>query len=280
MIITRKAVFIIKQIKNVFSKFSKNNKSLDKKTGRIVADIGNGNYKSTKLFSLKTVSTGVVRQEQFVIRFFAILIMLLTAVIIALAILIISLFPLKTYKVMFLSTKSKEEQIYQVEPLTVNTKAFDLVTESLVKQYVISRESIDFQTDRPRVEFVYWLSTEQVGQDFRNIMDKDINPESPMKRLKDYNLKRGVKVIVVNFLKKDQLQVDFNVYEYIRNTGQIATKTEMRAIVSIKYVASKIKASDEYMNPLGLQVTDYSLAEIDKKEFIVLKKVIKKEQSI
>src|SRR5690349_21475828 len=63
---------------------------------------------------------------------------------------IYALLPLKEIKPMFLSVRSSKDQVVHVEPLAKDTRGYDLLMESLVRQYVMMREPVDLQSDKER----------------------------------------------------------------------------------------------------------------------------------
>lgn len=225
-------------------------------------------------FNLRPLDSGnKVRKEEFMLRLLALIVGGLFSTVIILALALKTLIPLHKVEPMFLSVASQDKQIYRVEPLDKTTKAFRVVTESLIYKYIEDRESIDWQTDNERYQYIQWMSGDTVKQEYSDEFSKSNEKEdAPWVRSRAFNLSRGVKILGIDFLSDNKLQADFNLFEYRRGTGQIVTKATMRATITIEYDPERVTAKDKYMNPLGLKVTDYSLATRDLKEFIVLRK--------
>lgn len=254
--------------------------SLKNNTGNDEIKTSKKNFDLRGVFSFMPLDNeNIVRKEEYLLRLLSLVIGGLLAIVILLCIIINAILPLQKIQPVFLSTTSAENQVYWVEPLEKKEKAFRLITESLIHQYIEARESIDLQTEQERFDYVRWLSNFNVAEEFNSNFDKDdkkkVESES-VKRAKLYRLSRGIKVIVIDFLSDNQLQADFDIYEYKRATGEIVSKTEARATIKIIYEPEKVNAKNRYMNPLGLKVVDYSLA-IKKpiEEFIILKEAKK-----
>ncbi len=233
------------------------------------------NFDLRGVFSRMPLDNGnVVRKEDYLLRLYSLVIVGLLSVVILLCIIINTILPLQKIQPVFLSTTSSDNQVYWVEPLEKKEKAFRLITESLVHQYIEARESIDLQTEQERFDYVRWLSNFTVVDEFNSSFDKDDKKKTEneaVKRGKLYKLSRGVKITVIDFLSDNQLQADFDIFEYKRATGEIVSKTEARATITIIYEPEKVNAKNRYMNPLGLKVVDYSISVKNVQEFIILK---------
>ncbi len=244
----------------------KNKENQDLKTSK-------SNFDFRGVFSLRPLSLNKddYRKEDFLIRILGVAVCSLTIVVVLLALTLKTLLPLQKIQPVFLSVASEDKQVYFVEPLEKKTRAFRTVTESLIHQYIEARESIDLITEEPRYQFVSYLSSLFVYKEFQDEYDIEKNDNSPLVRAKRQRLSRGVQVEVVSFLSDELLQVDFALYDYQKATGNIVSKSNMRATLKITYSEEKIEAKEKFMNPLGLRVLDYSLATKSKQDFIVLK---------
>ncbi len=264
----------MKQVKQLLTKlisFLKNIATRKKEQENLNTSKENFDFRG--VFSLKPlhVNKDDYRKEDFLIRLSGVVICALIIVIVLLALTLKTLLPLQKIQPVFLSVASADKQVYFVEPLEKKTRAFRTVTESLIHQYIEARESIDLISEEPRYQFVSYLSSPAVYSVFKDAFDEDKNNNSPLKRARKHKLSRGVQVEVISFLNDEQLQVDFTLYEYQKSTGEIVSKSDMRATLKITYSEEKIEAKEKYMNPLGLRVLDYSLATKNRQEFIVLK---------
>lgn len=264
-------------INSIFSTFPKFFKK--KNTHILKNNSGNDDIKTSKnnldfrgVFNFRPLDNGnIVRKEEYLLRLSSLINIGLLAIVILLCIIIKTILPLQKIEPVFLSTTNADNQVYWVEPLDKKEKAFRLITESLIRQYIEARESIDLQTEEERFGYVRWLSNFNVKEEFNSDFDKDKKENEAIKRAKLFKLSKGVNVVVVDFLSDTQLQADFEIYEYKRSTGEIVSKKEARATIKIIYEPEKVEAKNRFMNPLGLRVVDYSLAIKTIQEFIILK---------
>ncbi|MDR0483927.1 MAG: type IV secretion system protein [Alphaproteobacteria bacterium] len=256
----------------MFFKGIKNHIPLKNNNGNDKITTSKKNFDLRGVFSFLPLDNGnIVRKEEYLLRLSSLMIVGLLAIVILLCIIIKTILPLQKIEPVFLSTSSSDNQVYWVEPLEKKEKAFRLITESLITQYIEARESIDLQTEQERYEYVRWLSNLNVVEEFDSSFDKDKKENEAMKRAKLFRLSKGVKITVIDFLSDNQLQADFDIYEYKRATGEIVSKKEARATIKIIYEPEKVDAKNRYMNPLGLRVVDYSIAIKHLEEFIILR---------
>jgi len=161
---------------------------------------------------------------------------------------------------MVLTVSDKANQIVRVEPFEAKTKGFTLFVETLVRGYVEKRETIDLHTEVPRWQEVNWLSSDDVWNTFRQLMEKS-NKDSPFERYKREGVTRAVHVSVVT-------QVAPNVYRAEWDSAD-SHLTEPRgrghwvSTVTVAFQEKAVRIEDRYMNPIGLQVVGYSVDHID-----------------
>lgn len=178
--------------------------------------------------------------------------------VIAQASVIYALFPLKQIEPMLLIGGSRDDQVWRVEPFHVGTRGWDLIAEKLVQDYVLKRESIDLQTEVARWQQVAWMSAEPVFAEFRKVMGRE-NPNSPFERAKKERLTRQVTVRVVSQLNPAQFQVAFERVDF--RDGERIDRKELVATLTVEFLEQNVRREDRYMNPTGLTVIAYGLAE-------------------
>lgn len=182
----------------------------------------------------------------------------LVTVVIAQAAVIYALFPLKQIEPMLLIGGSRDDQVWRVEPFQVGARGWDLIAEKLVQDYVQKRETIDLQTEVERWQQVAWMSAEPVFAEFRKFMGRE-NPNSPFERAKKERLTRRINVRVVSMLNPSQFQVEFERTDF-RN-GERIDRKEIVATLTVEFQEQNVRREDRYMNPTGLTVVAYGLAE-------------------
>ncbi len=198
------------------------------------------------------------RVQMWMNRLLSVLCAIFGLAVIAEAGVIWTLFPLKEVQPMLLVGGSKDDQVWRVEPFEVGARGWDLIAEKLVEDYVIKRETIDLQTEVERWQHVAWMSADPVFAEFRKFMGRE-NPESPFERAKKEHLTRTVNVQVVSMLNASQFQVEFERVDF-RNGEEIDRK-HIVATLTVEFQEQNVRREDRYMNPTGLTVVAYGLAE-------------------
>jgi type IV secretion system protein VirB8 len=161
---------------------------------------------------------------------------------------------------MILTVSPKADQIVRVEPYSIRTKGFGLFVEAMLKGYVEKRETIDLHTEVPRWQEVNWMTSDDVWNSFRQLMEKG-NKDSPFERYKREGVTRAVHVSVVsevspNVYRAEWESVDSHLTEPRGRGHWIST-------ITVAYQEKAVKIEDRYMNPIGLQVVGYSVDRVD-----------------
>ena len=175
------------------------------------------------------------------------------------AMLFMNLFPLKRVEPLLLTISPKSDQVVRIEPFENTTPGFDLMTETVAREYVKLRENIDFQTETMRWERVYWLSSNPVFEIFKNLMNKEGAGAFEKRQLS--NVTRSITVLSASTLSNDPRIVQV---EWQSSDSQNGSELERKIWVStltIRYDASQVRFEDRYMNPLGFVVTGYGVSE-------------------
>ncbi|MDB5406363.1 MAG: hypothetical protein JWL84_1275 [Rhodospirillales bacterium] len=161
---------------------------------------------------------------------------------------------------MVLTVSPQADQVVRVEPYEIRTKGFGLFVQSLLKGYVEKRETIDLHTEVPRWQEVNWLSSDDIWNTFRQLMEK-ANKDSPFERYKREGVTRAVHVSVVaeispNVFRAEWDSVDSRLTEQRGRGHWIST-------ITVAFQEKAVKVEDRYMNPIGLQVVGYSVDHVD-----------------
>ena len=170
-----------------------------------------------------------------------------------------NLFPLKQSIPFFVTLSPKSEQIILIEPINMKTNGFDIMTESLARHYVKLRESFDFQTESQRWREVYWLSTPEIFEHFKHLMNNTQNGVYEARKSKKYY--RNVTILSVSTLSKDPciIQVEWSSQDYCQ--GDSSLRNHWISTLSIGYSPQNVKFEDRFMNPLGFTVMAYNVSE-------------------
>src|SRR5260221_12698035 len=129
-------------------------------------------------------------------RLFAVYSVVSTLAVITLGLLVVKLAVVHEIVPMIQTVAPKSDQIVRVEPYESRTKGFGVFVETLLKGYVQKRETIDLHTEVPRWQEVNWMSSDEVWNTFKQLMEKS-NKDSPFERYKREGVTRAVHVSVV-----------------------------------------------------------------------------------
>lgn len=201
------------------------------------------------------------KAAQMMARLSTICAVVLGLVVIALVCLIIVLFPLKEVRPMLVTLKDKGEQVVRIEPITRNEKATTLLMETLSRQYVTLRETIDLQTEDVRWKQLSLMTGPQLNDEFMSLM-KPENQDSPFKKRLDDNVTREVEILSSTSLAPSAPNI-FQV-EWIsrdRHKGQVIGQGHWVSTLTVSLEPHEVSFEDQYINPIGFTVTHYTLAQ-------------------
>lgn len=197
------------------------------------------------------------RRYLWTARAFAIGMFLSLCVNVALGFAIAGLSPLVRVEPMLLSFKDKSEQLVKVEPFSRGTKGFDLMTEMLVRDYVLSRQEIvlDEEEMKRRWGGAGVVAHRSDEDEYRRFVAE---MASKYEEIRQKRLVRTVIVHRVSRIAEGYWQVEFSTNDYDSTSRKIAEALWV-ASMTTAYVPREINWEDRYMNPLGFIVTAYSV---------------------
>lgn len=198
------------------------------------------------------------RVQKWTNRVLAVAVVFLSLVTMALAAVVVTLFPLKEVQPMLLTLSDRTEQVVRIEPLQVGAESWRLISEKMAREYVVKRETIDLQTEVERWQQVAFLSSVSVWQEFEGLMGRH-NSSSPFERAKRERLTRAINIISASMLNARQLQVEFERIDY--RAGQEEGRSQWVATMTIGFLPREVKYDQRYMNPVGFTVLAYGIQE-------------------
>lgn len=177
-------------------------------------------------------------------------------VILALAIALAGLSPLKTAVPYVIRVDNTTGFTDIAKPLSQEKESFDKVTTKyFMSQFIINYESYDWETVQSMYETVSLMSNGAVFESYKNAMLADNSPLNVLKN--DFKLK--VKIKSITFLNRNTEQVRF-VKLVLKNNGILATEykqTSWIATVAFDYNKSITTEGERLINPLGFEVLSY-----------------------
>jgi type IV secretion system protein VirB8 len=197
------------------------------------------------------------RRYLWIARAFAIGMFLSLCLNVVLGMAIAALAPLVRVEPMLLTFKDRSEQIVKIEPFQRGTAGFELMTEMLVRDYVLSRHEVVLDENEMRRR---WGGHGIVA--FRSSPDeyaRFVGETAPrFEALRQTRLVRTVNVHRVSKIADGYWQVAFTTHDMSEGVGKIGEERWV-ASLTVAYVAREVNWEDRYMNPLGFIVTDYAV---------------------
>jgi type IV secretion system protein VirB8 len=197
------------------------------------------------------------RRTLWIARAFAIGMFLSLCLNVVLGLAIGSLAPLVRVEPMLLTFKDHSEQIVKIEPFQRGTAGFELMTEMLVRDYVLSRHEISLDENEMRRRWgghglvAFRSSPEEYGRFVAETAPR-------FDALRQARLVRGVAIHRVSKIADGYWQVAFST-EDRGEGGRKLAEDRWVASLSVAYMQREVNWEDRYMNPLGFVVTDYAV---------------------
>jgi type IV secretion system protein VirB8 len=191
---------------------------------------------------------------------FAVYSIVSTLAVVSLGMIVLKLWSVHEIVPMILTVSPKADQVVRVEPYEIRTKGFGLFVEALLKGYVEKRETIDLHTEVPRWQEINWLSSDNVWNAFRQLMEKG-NKDSPFERYKREGVTRAVHVSVVSEVSPNVFRAEWDSID--SHLTEPRGRGHWISTITVAFQEKAVKVDDRYMNPIGLQVVGYSVDHVD-----------------
>ena len=173
--------------------------------------------------------------------------------------LVASMLPLREIVPLLMTISNKTDSVVLVEPPKRGQFGAELMTEKLVMDYVRLRNEILLDTPTMSHRWgpggeVQHMSSMPVYSDFIKEM------AAPAKEAERRGITRTVRMLADGPTKIEQgyYQVEF---ETIDVEGRSETRKQWVASLAVRYEGHEVAYQERYMNPLGLIVTQYSVAQ-------------------
>ncbi|WP_317993952.1 type IV secrection system protein TrwG [Bartonella gliris] len=128
----------------------------------------------------------------------------------------------------------------------------EVVDRYWLNQYVLNRETYDYDTIQLNYDTAALLSAPTVQQEFYKIYEG----ENARDQVLSNKARITVKVRSIQPNGQGQATVRFTTQQYDSN-GTVGPKQHQIATIGYTYVGAPMKSSDRLLNPLGFQVTSY-----------------------
>ncbi|HEX8192351.1 MAG TPA: type IV secretion system protein [Allosphingosinicella sp.] len=177
------------------------------------------------------------------------------AVAMLLALVLVLLVPLKTERVVTLLVDRNTGFVQAIRPLEEQRISADsALTQSLLVQYVVQRESFDVSTVQSAYRHVTLWSAGNARSEYMAGMQAS-NPQSPLVR---YPRGASVETFVRSVLPESRNRAAVRFETRLRAPGgQVTSLGAWVATVEYQFTAEPMRQEDRFTNPLGFQVTRY-----------------------
>ena len=208
------------------------------------------------------LSVDLLRERRYLwtARAFAIVSAVALCVNLVLMIAMFNLMPLKRVEPFLLTFQSKEDQVVRIRPLSRDLGAEDILTEAMIRQYVLLRNTMISDVDEMAFRWgndgpLRWMSSPNVYKQFSKTV-KDwlarIKLEGLTREVRIESVVRQQDIWIVYILTRDMLP----------EADQPVTQ-RWRVKLKVRYFAmpskNEVKYADRLKNPLGFVVLAYAI---------------------
>lgn len=186
-------------------------------------------------------------------KILTLVVVLLTVLSVVLSGFVISLFPLKTTETIFYSFDRPGDNFVRIDKVNGSLAGNQLLVSSMLRRYVKDRETIDRVTEIERYPNIMSMSSNRIGNKFREEYGGDKSP------LQQEEFKRQIRVVRDSYIDRGIHQVEFVTEDF--RAGRLVASSTWVASLAYEFDQSVVAYEARYINPIGIFVTEYSLAE-------------------
>lgn len=211
---------------------------------------------------ISEVSVDALRERRYLwtARAFAIVSGVALAANLALLLAIGNMLPLKRVEPYLLTFQNKDEQVVRIQPLAANLAASDIISEAMIRQYVLLRNTMVSDVEEMAFRWgqdgpMRWMSSERVYGDFSKTL------RGWLDRIRIDGLTREVRIESV--VRQQNLWVVYIQTRDMLPEAEEPAISRWKVQVRIRYFATKnVKYIDRLKNPLGFVVDGYSIESV------------------
>ena len=207
------------------------------------------------------ISVDLLRERRYLwtARAFAIVSAVALCVNLVLLLAIVHMMPLKRVEPFLLTFQNKDEQVVKIRPLARDMAAEDIISEAMIRQYVLLRNTMISDVDEMSFRWgpdgpLRWMSSAQIYNQFAKTV-KDW-----LSRIKLEGLTREVRIESV--VRNQNIWLVYIVTRDMLPEAEEPAISRWRIRLSIKYFAKdqkEVKYIDRLKNPLGFAVDGYAI---------------------
>ncbi len=236
-------------------------KTAAKAAENAAALVNKAKEKVPQLAEVSELSVDLLRERRYLwtARAFAIVSAVALCVNLVLLLAIGNLLPLKRVEPYLLTFQNKEEQVVRIQPLSKNMAAEDVISEAMIRQYVMLRNTMMSDIDEMSFRWgpdgpIRWMSSSSVYNQFNKTV-KDW-----LSRIKLEGLTREVRIESV--VRNQNIWIIYIVTRDMLPEAEEPAVSRWRIRMAIRYFAkdqNEVKYINRLKNPLGFSVEGYSI---------------------
>ena len=171
---------------------------------------------------------------------------------------IMQVLPLYRVEPFLLTFQSKEEQVYNIQPIRGRMEDQKAITEVFVRQYVLLRSSFDRDVQEMEARWmpegpVQEMSSSAVYTEFLNKTAR-----KALELIRARSMQRNVRILTVNELGRGLWQVEYETQDMYPDSSAPEVNY-WTASLRIAYNRKSVKYGERLKNPVGFTVVRYSL---------------------
>ncbi|MFZ3583785.1 VirB8/TrbF family protein [Loktanella sp. DJP18] len=214
----------------------------------------------------KDFSVGALRERRLLMSLRVVSISLFAALVVCVvqAFLLVSIFPLKEVRPFLVELTDAGSVAHSIKPIEDTFEAKDLLTEKLVREYIVNRSEIlrseEVMADRWGRGGYIGVTTD--ADEYNRFVDS-VSPTLDL--IRGQGAERRVSIVAVNTVKLGSLYIaDYTAKSYDQRQKLVDEKT-YTATVDIEFRPLRDMTKDQMLiNPTGFTVVNFSLAEKDQ----------------
>ncbi len=192
-------------------------------------------------------------------RAFAVITALSLCCNIVLLLAIFQVIPLYRVEPFLLTFQNREEQVYNITPITTELRNRKSITEIFVRDYVLQRSAFSRNLEVVDMRWraggaIQEMSTPQVYQEFLDNVAK-----KAIVMIREKGMERKIKILSINELADNIWQVEYQA----EDTYPDSVKPEVSywtASLTVGYRRKTVRYGERLKNPLGFTVIKYALS--------------------
>lgn len=166
---------------------------------------------------------------------------------------------LKEVVPMLVQFDEKKDTFVRILPIQKDMPGVQLMTEKLVGEYVKMREEVVLNEAEMKERYSNYILNRTTADEYRRFIQQK---SGAYKAFVEGEITRKVDIENVDLTPKGYYTVDYVTHDFNTDQDEIASR-KWRAFITVDYLPRTVAYSERFVNPLGFQVTRYSVNQRD-----------------